>query len=105
MSIPNSLIMAIRGLLPAILIISYWKTIIRFSFNVCLVAAVQCKEPPKVVGASVMESTNGFLYEAQVHYMCRQGYQMQGSATLTCGPNGEWIGETPNCKGMFQGLS
>ncbi|XP_067016859.1 C4b-binding protein alpha chain-like isoform X1 [Acropora muricata] len=59
---------------------------------------IQCKEPPKVVGASVMESTNGFLYEAQVHYMCRQGYQMQGSATLTCGPNGEWIGETPNCK-------
>ncbi|XP_074621824.1 zona pellucida sperm-binding protein 3 receptor-like isoform X2 [Acropora palmata] len=59
---------------------------------------VQCKEPPKVVGASVMESTDGFLYEAQVHYMCREGYQMQGSATLTCGPNGEWIGETPNCK-------
>lgn len=51
-----------------------------------------------------MESTNGFLYEAQVHYMCREGYQMQGSATLTCGPNGEWIGETPNCKGMFQEL-
>ena len=51
-----------------------------------------------------MESTDGFLYEAQVHYMCREGYQMQGSATLTCGPNGEWIGETPKCKGMFQEL-
>lgn len=58
---------------------------------------VSCEKPPKVVGA-VMEGTTSFVYKTQLHYMCREGYQMQGSPTLTCGANGKWIGEIPVCK-------
>ncbi|XP_068726553.1 zona pellucida sperm-binding protein 3 receptor-like isoform X1 [Montipora capricornis] len=58
---------------------------------------VSCEKPPKVVGA-MMESTTSFVYKTQLHYMCREGYQMQGSPTLTCGANGKWIGEIPVCK-------
>lgn len=48
-----------------------------------------------------MMEGGGFVYKAHVHYKCREGYEMQGSGTLTCGPNGKWIGETPVCKGAF----
>lgn len=48
-----------------------------------------------------MMEGGGFVHKTHVHYKCREGYEMQGSGTLTCGPNGKWIGETPVCKGAF----
>lgn len=62
--------------------------------------AIPCEEPPKVAGATMVGG--GFVFKAQVHYTCREGYQMEGTGTLTCGANGKWIGETPVCKGRFR---
>lgn len=34
----------------------------------------------------------------EIRFQCEEGYQMDGPSTLTCGGNGEWDGETPQCQ-------
>ena len=67
-------------------------------FFCVIVLAITCEDPPKVVGA-IMVDSGGFLFKEQVRYNCRDGYRMEGSGTLTCAANGKWIGEIPVCKG------
>ncbi|KAM7431863.1 CUB and sushi domain-containing protein 3 [Porites harrisoni] len=61
---------------------------------------ITCEDPPKVVGAMMVDS-GGFVFKEQVRYNCRDGYRMEGSGTLTCAANGKWIGEIPVCKAIF----
>ena len=65
-----------------------------------LILAIPCEDPPKVVGAMMVG--DGFVFQEQVHYTCRDGYRMEGSRSLICGANGKWIGQTPVCKGPFR---
>lgn len=59
-----------------------------------------CEDPPTVANADMFGG--GFVFEAHVHYTCREGYKMQGAADLACGEQGKWIGEVPVCTGKFQ---
>lgn len=61
---------------------------------------ITCEDPPTVANAEMFGG--GFVFEAHVHYTCREGYKMQGAADLACGEQGKWIGEVPVCTGKFQ---
>ncbi|XP_050712143.1 sushi, von Willebrand factor type A, EGF and pentraxin domain-containing protein 1-like isoform X3 [Eriocheir sinensis] len=34
----------------------------------------------------------------EIRFQCEEGYQMDGPASLTCGGDGEWDGDTPQCQ-------
>ncbi|XP_068228821.1 sushi, von Willebrand factor type A, EGF and pentraxin domain-containing protein 1-like isoform X2 [Palaemon carinicauda] len=53
--------------------------------------------PPSLPDYSIVEE-NGYLYGATVNYTCREGYNMRGSSTLTCGANGQWGPAPPTCE-------
>ena len=36
--------------------------------------------------------------DAEAKYSCREGYTLQGERTRTCGRDGQWSGEEPECK-------
>ncbi|KAK7501166.1 hypothetical protein BaRGS_00007651, partial [Batillaria attramentaria] len=57
---------------------------------------VECGQPPEVEHAK-------FLFQAPVYvgdlvtYTCDVGYEVDDTATLECGEDGSWVGETPRC--------
>ena len=34
-------------------------------------------------------------------YTCNSGYEISGSDTRVCGPDGEWSGSAPTCEGKY----
>lgn len=75
-----------------------WKY--HFYDSLCSTLGITCEDPPTVANAEMFGG--GFVFEAHVHYTCREGYKMQGAADLACGEQGKWIGEVPVCTGKFQ---
>ena len=62
----------------------------------------QCKPvdcgTPKAPENGHISLTEGTLFEAQVNYLCDEGYNLEGSATRTCLTDGQWSDKTPTCK-------
>ena len=56
-------------------------------------------EPPLNGSVSTFIATSAPV-DATSTYMCNEGYELAGSETVTCQPDGNWSGGTPECKGM-----
>ena len=41
--------------------------------------------------------TGPYAAYSTVTYQCNEGYEIQGSQSLTCDPNGKWSGPGPTC--------
>lgn len=80
--------------------LDHGNTIFYDSLCSIFTSAITCEDPPKVADAEMFGG--GFVFEARVHYTCREGYKMQGPANLACGEQGKWIGEVPVCTGTFE---
>lgn len=42
---------------------------------------------------------NKNMVDHEVHFTCDPGFQLVGSSSRVCQPNGSWTGEFPQCKG------
>jgi len=60
----------------------------------CVFVDVDCGPPPSVANGVVSALTT--LYNANATYYCSAGFDLQGSATLTCQVDGSW-GTPPAC--------
>ncbi|XP_060132657.1 complement factor H isoform X1 [Zootoca vivipara] len=55
-----------------------------------------CREPPAVAGAEIVEGiAEAYLPDHKVQYQCHEGFEISGSANVTC-QNKEWS-EPPTC--------
>ncbi|XP_033006976.1 complement factor H [Lacerta agilis] len=55
-----------------------------------------CREPPAVAGAEIVAGTaETYLPDHEVYYQCHEGFEISGSANVTC-QNKEWS-EPPTC--------
>ena len=66
-------------------------------YGVVFVAVVSCGDP----GAppyGYLENFD-FVFDSVVHYRCRLGYKMYGSATRRCMADATWSGSMPICSG------
>ncbi|ELU05207.1 hypothetical protein CAPTEDRAFT_227166 [Capitella teleta] len=69
-------------------------------FPVCTKRTCAPVSAPNTV--SDIEYSDGDMllnFRTRIHFHCENGYEfVSGNATLTCGPNNQWIGEIPICK-------
>lgn len=57
-----------------------------------------CEDPPTVANAAIIRGRRAaYEPEDQVQYRCREGFEMSGSDTVTCGIK-VWS-EPPTCEG------
>ncbi|OPJ58966.1 hypothetical protein AV530_000688 [Patagioenas fasciata monilis] len=60
-------------------------------------------EPPPVSCPALQAPADGkkfgtkHLVEHEVHFACEPGFQLLGSSTRTCQPDGSWSGQEPRC--------
>lgn len=58
---------------------------------------VECDKPSPVISNGRMISTN-FSYTATIHYVCDDGYYMDGTTSRTCKADGTWMNSIPVCE-------
>ncbi|MGH0166406.1 UNVERIFIED_CONTAM: hypothetical protein FKN15_070322 [Acipenser sinensis] len=58
---------------------------------------INCPDPSRLEHGSVEPMLGEYLVGNSTSYTCFEGYQLRGSPTRTCQPNGKWSGETPIC--------
>ncbi|XP_058866735.1 complement factor B-like isoform X2 [Acipenser ruthenus] len=58
---------------------------------------ISCPDPSRLEHGSVEPMLGEYLVGNSTSYTCFEGYQLRGSPTRTCQPNGKWSGETPIC--------
>ncbi len=61
--------------------------------------AVPCGDPPTIPNGS--RTFTGTKFRGTATYICDDGYQRSGSATVTCQASGSWS-TRPTCKGVFR---
>ncbi|XP_078685521.1 CUB and sushi domain-containing protein 3-like [Branchiostoma floridae x Branchiostoma belcheri] len=68
-----------------------------FQFNYTSSTAGQCWDPG-VPAKGNRDNNSNFTSGQTVRYTCMDGYQLRGTANITCQPNGTWSGSTPTCR-------
>ncbi|KAI8514426.1 hypothetical protein Bbelb_070170 [Branchiostoma belcheri] len=63
--------------------------------------AGQCWDPGVPANGN-RDINSNFTSGQTVRYTCMDGYQLWGTANITCQPNGTWIGSTPTCEGNHE---
>ncbi|KAK6470064.1 complement factor B-like [Huso huso] len=58
---------------------------------------ITCPDPSRLEHGSVKPMLGEYLVGNSISHTCFEGYQLRGSPTRTCQPNGKWSGETPIC--------
>ncbi len=66
---------------------------------VLLLTVVSCGNPPNV-GNAMMSSPTRVTFGGTATYTCNTGYQLSGSATVTCQVTGSW-NTPPSCACML----
>ncbi|KAI8496721.1 hypothetical protein Bbelb_253760 [Branchiostoma belcheri] len=69
-----------------------------FQFSYISSTAGQCWDPG-VPTNGYRDNNSNFTSGQTVRYTCMDGYQLRGTANITCQPNGTWTGSTPTCGG------
>ncbi|XP_045439046.1 membrane cofactor protein-like [Pipistrellus kuhlii] len=63
---------------------------------------VTCEIPVVENGRLVSGHEKVYHYQAKADLECLEGFDLQGSSTITCGPNNDWEPQIPTCvKGDF----
>ena len=57
---------------------------------------ITCETPPDVNNA--IRLGIDFTYQSSVTYACNTGYRSVGATSLSCGMNGQWLGDLPLCE-------
>ncbi|XP_078685532.1 uncharacterized protein LOC144918544 [Branchiostoma floridae x Branchiostoma belcheri] len=68
-----------------------------FQFNYTSSSAGQCWDPGVPANGN-RDNNSNFTSGQTVRYTCMDGYQLWGTANITCQPNGTWSGATPTCE-------
>ncbi|XP_058866704.1 complement factor B-like [Acipenser ruthenus] len=58
---------------------------------------ISCPDPSRLEHGSMEPMLREYLVGNITSYSCFEGYQLRGSPTRTCQPNGKWNGENPIC--------
>ena len=66
-----------------------------------LCSVVDCNEPPSPSNASPASTEISTTFGSTVTYVCDNGYQPVGDATIECEASGSWSGQGPNCQGKY----
>ncbi|KAI8514478.1 scavenger receptor [Branchiostoma belcheri] len=69
-----------------------------FQFSYSSRTAGQCWDPGVPANGN-RDNNSNFTSGQTVRYTCMDGYQLWGTANITCQPNGTWSGVTPTCGG------
>ncbi|XP_019641565.1 PREDICTED: CUB and sushi domain-containing protein 2-like [Branchiostoma belcheri] len=69
-----------------------------FQFSYISSTAGQCWDPGVPTNGN-RDNNSNFTSGQTVRYTCMDGYQLRGTANITCQPNGTWTGSTPTCGG------
>ncbi|XP_078685509.1 CUB and sushi domain-containing protein 1-like [Branchiostoma floridae x Branchiostoma belcheri] len=67
-----------------------------FQFNYISSTAGQCWDPGLPTNGN-RDNNSNFTSGQTVRYICMDGYQLWGTANITCQPNGTWSGAIPTC--------
>ena len=59
--------------------------------------AVRCPDPPVVENGYQLVDAGSYYYSDMVQYGCELGYELSGSALLTCDQQGHWDRSPPRC--------
>ncbi|KAI8522161.1 scavenger receptor [Branchiostoma belcheri] len=73
-----------------------WGSSLGFQFNYTSSTAGQCWDPGVPANGN-RDNNSNFTSGQTVRYTCMDGYQLWGTANITCQPNGTWSGATPTC--------
>ncbi|XP_078702320.1 CUB and sushi domain-containing protein 3-like isoform X2 [Branchiostoma floridae x Branchiostoma belcheri] len=68
-----------------------------FQFSYTSRTAGQCWDPAVPANGN-RDNNSNFTSGQTVRYTCMDGYQLWGTANITCQPNGTWSGATPTCR-------
>ncbi|XP_019639370.1 PREDICTED: CUB and sushi domain-containing protein 2-like, partial [Branchiostoma belcheri] len=68
-----------------------------FQFSYISRAAGQCWDPGVPTNGN-RDNNSNFTSGQTVRYTCMDGYQLWGTANITCQPNGTWSGAAPTCE-------
>ncbi|XP_019614684.1 PREDICTED: deleted in malignant brain tumors 1 protein-like [Branchiostoma belcheri] len=68
-----------------------------FQFNYTSSSAGQCWDPGVPANGN-RDNNSNFTSGQTVRYTCMDGYQLRGTANITCQPDGTWNGATPTCE-------
>ncbi|XP_078665918.1 uncharacterized protein LOC144908255 isoform X2 [Branchiostoma floridae x Branchiostoma belcheri] len=68
-----------------------------FNFSYISSTAGQCWDPG-VPTNGIRDNNSNFTSGQTVRYTCMAGYQLLGTANITCQPNGTWSDATPTCE-------
>ena len=63
------------------------------------IPAISCGPPPMISNGSSGTPTS-MMFEGSVTYSCENGYELSGSAMVTCEASGNWS-TLPSCRGKF----
>ncbi|XP_078685510.1 CUB and sushi domain-containing protein 1-like [Branchiostoma floridae x Branchiostoma belcheri] len=77
---------------------SNWVSYQGFQFSYTSSTAGQCWDPGVPANGN-RDNNSNFTSGQTVRYTCMDGYQLRGTANITCQPNGTWSGATPTCEG------
>ena len=58
---------------------------------------VDCGNPIDPINGAVLH-IDGTTFGQTAHYICNEGYTLNGTDTRTCNASGEWTLETPSCE-------
>ncbi|XP_019636519.1 PREDICTED: CUB and sushi domain-containing protein 2-like [Branchiostoma belcheri] len=75
-----------------------WGSRQGFQFNYTSSTAGKCWDPGVPTNGN-RDNNSNFTSGQTVRYTCMDGYQLLGTANITCQPNGTWSGATPGCGG------
>ncbi|KAI8514436.1 hypothetical protein Bbelb_070270 [Branchiostoma belcheri] len=67
-----------------------------FQFSYTSSTAGQCWDPGVPTNGD-RDNNSNFTSGQTVRYTCMDGYQLWGTANITCQPSGTWSGATPTC--------
>eukprot|EP00058_Branchiostoma_floridae_P008085 XP_002593573.1 hypothetical protein BRAFLDRAFT_125152 [Branchiostoma floridae] len=73
-----------------------------FQFSYTSIITGQCRDPG-VPDNGNRDNDSNFAVGQTVTYSCMTGYQLQGTATITCQSDGSWSDSTPTCEASCGG--
>ena len=56
-----------------------------------------CSYPERVPNTRRFPQFGPYSVFSRVAYVCNDGFELQGSTSLMCQPNGQWSGQIPTC--------
>ena len=68
-------------------------------FVLLLTTGIQCNQPNLKANSNITNPKTLYVYKDIVVIECASGYQTNMTGSVTCGRDGYWKGETPNCTG------